>query len=62
MCEVMLPDGIAHPQMVVLPSPDDEGTWFGFEQEYFLMQERCPLGFPKGGYPEPQGEYYCGVG
>ena len=26
------------------------------------MQEGVPLGFPKGGYPNPQGEYYCGVG
>ena len=21
-----------------------------------------PLGWPKGGYPEPQGKYYCSVG
>ena len=21
-----------------------------------------PLGFPEGGYPEPQGPYYCAVG
>jgi len=27
------------------------------------MEDGAPLGFPKGGgYPEPQGEYYCGVG
>ena len=51
MCEVMLPTAaLTHPT-VVLPFPDDEGTWFGFEQEYFLMQEGVPLGFPKGGYP-----------
>jgi len=25
-------------------------------------QTRLPLGFPAGGFPEPQGPYYCGVG
>src|SRR5690606_38518105 len=35
---------------------------FGFEQEYFLYQNGAPLGFPVGGYPFPQGKYYCGVG
>ena len=51
MCEVMHPDGSAHPSNGRATIPDDEGTWFGFEQEYFLMQEGVPLGFPKGGYP-----------
>lgn len=36
---------------------------FGLEQEYtFLKQNGTPLGFPDGGYPLPQGPYYCGVG
>jgi len=26
------------------------------------MKDGKPLGFPKEGYPEPQGKYYCGVG
>jgi len=43
-------------------SRHDEDWWFGFEQEYVLMKDGKPLGFPKGGYPEPQGKYYCGVG
>jgi len=62
MCEVMNADGSAHPTNGRATIPDDPDTWFGFEQEYFLMQEGVPLGFPKGGYPNPQGEYYCGVG
>jgi len=62
LCEVMNPDGTPHVTNVRATIPDDEGTWFGFEQEYFLMEDGAPYGFPKDGYPEPQGEYYCGVG
>lgn len=36
--------------------------WWGFEQEYFITEGRVPLGFPIGGFPDPQGLYYCGVG
>ena len=43
---------------------DDNDFWFGFEQEYFLMDTETdlPLGFPRGGFPGPQGKYYCSVG
>ncbi len=62
MSEVMLPSGDPHPSNARATIIDDPGTWFGFEQEYFLTQDGLPIGFPKNGYPEPQGEYYCGVG
>jgi glutamine synthetase len=62
MCEVMLPNGEAHPSNTRATILDDEGAWFGYEQEYFLFQDGRPLGWPESGYPDPQGEYYTGVG
>jgi glutamine synthetase len=35
---------------------------FGIEQEYTFFDGTRPLGFPEGGFPAPQGGYYCGVG
>jgi glutamine synthetase len=63
MCEVMMPDGVTpHPSNKRATILDDEGAWFGFEQEYFLYKDGRPLGFPAEGYPAPQGPYYTGVG
>jgi glutamine synthetase len=62
MCEVLLPDGTPHPSNSRATIPDDPDTWFGFEQEYFLYRDGAPLGFPREGFPPPQGEYYTGVG
>jgi glutamine synthetase len=62
MCEVLLPDGTPHPSNSRATIPDDPGTWFGFEQEYFLYRDGVPLGFPREGFPAPQGEYYTGIG
>jgi len=66
MCEVLNPDGTAHPSnsRATIDSDVDDDFWFGFEQEYFIMDTHTelPLGFPPGGYPGPQGLYYCSVG
>jgi len=62
MCETFLHTGVAHPSNSRATIPDDPDTWFGFEQEYFFYKDGAPLGFPAGGFPEPQGPYYTGVG
>jgi len=62
MCEVYSADGTPHASNDRATILDDEGAWFGFEQEYFFYQDGRPLGFPEGGYPAPQGPYYTGVG
>lgn len=65
MTEVMNPDGTPHISNGRSTIDDDnDDFWFGFEQEYFIMDVKTelPLGFPRGGYPKPQGMYYCSVG
>lgn len=65
MCEVLNADGSPHATNGRATINDnDDDFWFGFEQEYFLWDTKTnlPPGFPPGGYPPPQGPYYCSVG
>ena len=62
LCEVYNPDGTPHPTNTRHLLEDDPELWVGFEQEYVIMKDGKPLGFPKNGFPAPQGRYYCGVG
>jgi glutamine synthetase len=68
MCEVMNADGSVHVSNTrahlrsVAEQYADQDSWFGIEQEYTFFQGRVPLGWPEGGYPAPQGPFYCGVG
>jgi len=65
MTEVLNVDGTPHESNARAAIDDDDNDfWFGFEQEYFIMDAKTqlPLGFPIGGYPGPQGLYYCSVG
>jgi glutamine synthetase len=42
---------------------EDQQSLFGIEQEYTFFKDGRPYGFPVGGgFPAPQGGYYCGVG
>lgn len=70
LCECVLPDGrpaasnhrtTCHERMQECAA---HAPWFGIEQEYTLFESdgHTPLGWPHGGFPRPQGPYYCGVG
>jgi glutamine synthetase len=69
MCEVLLIDGTPHPTNTRAACAEiaakfaDQEPIFGIEQEYTFFKDGRPLGFPiGGGFPAPQGGYYCGVG
>jgi glutamine synthetase len=62
MTEVMNADGTPHSSNGRATIDDDDNDfWFGFEQEYFIMdsETKLPIGFPHHGW---QGQYYCSVG
>jgi glutamine synthetase len=69
MAEVLLTDMTPHPTNTrsalseIAEKFAAQEPIFGLEQEYTLFKGSRPLGFPEaGGYPGPQGPYYCGVG
>jgi glutamine synthetase len=69
LCEVMNADGTPHEtnararlRAVLDAGAADAEPYFGFEQEYALLRDGRPLGFPTDGEPPPQGPYYCSVG
>jgi glutamine synthetase len=72
LCETCLPDEKLTPiptntrsaaKKLFDEAPEEE-PWFGIEQEYtlFYQDKTTPFGWPAGGYPGPQGPYYCGAG
>ena len=71
LCETLLTSDMSpHPTntraaaVEAMEKYGDQEPWFGLEQEYTLLDPITgwPAGFPAGGFPAPQGPYYCGVG
>ena len=68
MCEVLNVDMTAHQSntraelVEIAEMYQDHDPWFGLEQEYTFYKDGRPHGWPIGGYPAPQGGYYCGIG
>jgi glutamine synthetase len=69
MCETWDPSGAPnkfnyrHEAARLMEANKEHQFWFGLEQEYTLLgEDGWPYGWPKGGFPGPQGPYYCGVG
>jgi glutamine synthetase len=72
LCETCLPDG----KLTPIPTNTrneaektfeqalEQEPWFGIEQEYtlFYSDRVTPFGWPKNGYPRPQGPFYCSAG
>ncbi len=71
MCDVLDPTGKPHVsntramlEAIINDTVKAEKPLFGFEQEYTMLSKggATPYGWPLGGYPAPQGPFYCGVG
>lgn len=68
LCEVFEAGGNPHASNTrallrdVVQETLDQEPLFGIEQEYTMLKDGRPLGWPTGGYPPQQGPFYCGVG
>ncbi len=68
MCEVLNVDMTPHASntraelVEVAETYADHEPWAGMDQEHPFHHAGRPPGWPIGGYPAPQGGYYCGIG
>lgn len=69
LCETWDADGspnkfnYRHEAKRLMDTHAEHEFWFGLEQEYTILgPDGWPYAWPKGGFPGPQGPYYCGVG
>lgn len=52
-----------HDAAILMDKYKEHKFWFGLEQEYTMVDiTGWPYGWPKNGFPAPQGPYYCGNG
>jgi glutamine synthetase len=59
-----LPTNHRNPAKKIFDRGLEHKPWYGFEQEYTMFDSDgvTPFGWPQGGYPGPQGPYYCSAG
>lgn len=69
LCETYKPDGSPTEtnhrvkMQKAFDQTQEHEPWFGIEQEYTLLDhDGRPFGWPLGGFPPPQGPFYCAVG
>lgn len=72
LCECVKPDNRNTPIptntrrncAIAMEKVKDQEPWWGIEQEFTLFEAdgTTPLGWPKHGFPGPQGPYYCSIG
>ena len=70
LCDVLIPEDMSphktNKRVLAVEAEEkyaDQECWFGLEQEYTFFLNGRPLGWPdNGGFPAPQGPYYCGIG
>ncbi|KAI7843486.1 hypothetical protein COHA_002962 [Chlorella ohadii] len=70
MCDVLDAEHVPHEtnsraklEAIINDKVKEEAPLFGFEQEYTMLAKGGHIyGWPAGGYPAPQGPFYCGVG
>ena len=68
LCDTWLPNGKPHPTNTRVQAVEvfklnaQHEPMYGIEQEFFIVKDGKPIGFPGTNFPRPQQDYYCGIG